>query len=107
VFLLFKLILLPLYLPLKILAELVEHAGHRRRYRRRLRVNWLPGRTGLSRWTSDVYRSLGTAGRTPVQRFLVGPLAVLAVFLVWAGLVYAWMLWWLVLVIAVPLMAVA
>ena len=34
-FLLLKLLLLPIWLPLKILAELIEHAGHGRRKRRR------------------------------------------------------------------------
>jgi hypothetical protein len=108
VFLLIKLVLLPLWLPFKIIAEIIEHSGHRRHHRRRhLRVNWLPGTAGLTRWTSDLMRSVGAAEQTPVQRFAVMPIAVLAMILAWAVLASAWLLWWTVLILALPLMLLA
>jgi hypothetical protein len=109
VFFLIKLVLLPVWLPCKIIAEIVEHSGHRRHYRRRrrLRLIWLPGKAGLARWTSDVMGTVGAARRTPAQRFVVAPITVLAVILVWAVVVYAWLLWWVILALAVPVMALA
>jgi len=99
VFLLFKLFLLPLWLPLKLLAELVEHSGHRRHHRRYdLRVNWTPGRAGLARWTNGVFKELGGSAATPVQRFVLRPLAMLAVGMIWLLTVYAWFMWWVILV---------
>lgn len=104
-FLIVKLILLPLWLPLKLIGELIEHSGRgrrRRHYRRRMRVAWTPGRAGLTRWTSGVMRA-ATASPGRGLRLVAVPFAVVAVFLVWTGLVYAWLLWWAVLAIALPL----
>ena len=107
-FFLIKLVLLPIWLPFKIIAEIVEHSGHHRHHRRRrLRVAWLPGNAGLTRWTSDVMRTVGAAEHTPAQRFMVTPITVLAVILAWAVLVSAWLLWWVILTLAVPLMVLA
>ena len=104
-FFLIKLVLLPIWLPFKIIFEIAEHSGHRRHHRRRhLRVTWLPGTAGLTRWTSDVMRSVGAAEQTPVQRFAVTPIAVLAVIFAWAVLAAAWLAWWAVLMLALPLM---
>jgi hypothetical protein len=103
-FLLIKLILLPL----KLIFELIEHSGHRRRYRRHhVRVNWTPGTARLTRWTKQVSRGLGAIDRTPVQRFVLTPLAVLAVLVVWLLLVEVWVAWWALLVLAVPIMLLA
>ena len=107
-FFLIKLVLLPIWLPFKIIFEIAEHSGHRRHHRRRhLRVTWLPGTAGLTRWTSDLMRSVSKAEQTPVQRFAVTPIAILAVIFAWTVLASAWLLWWAVLTLALPLMLLA
>jgi hypothetical protein len=108
VFFLIKLVLLPIWLPFKLIAEVAEHSGHRRHHRRRhLRATWMPGKAGLSRWTSGVMRTVSGAQQTPIQRFVVAPIAVLAVILTWCALIYAWLLWWVILAIALPLALIA
>jgi len=86
VFLLIKLILLPVWLPFKIIAEMAEHSSHRRHYKRRrhyVRTVWMPGKAGLVRWTTDIMCSVRAAEQTPTQRFVVAPMAVLAVIVAW------------------------
>ncbi len=75
-FFLIKLLLLPIWLPFKILGEIIEHSGHHRRYHRKVRVDWTPGRAGLSQWTSSILRSVDT---TPAQKFIARPLVTIAV----------------------------
>jgi hypothetical protein len=112
----FKLPFLMLMAPFKLLAEVLEHSGHRRHHqhhsRRRTRqplpryqyqprrhrhITWLPGLAGLTRWSRQVTQSAGQPGRTPVQRYLLTPAAVLAVMGAWVGLVYVWLLWWMLI----------
>lgn len=104
--LLVKLLLLPLWLPLKLVGELVEHSGHRRRRHRHLRVNWTPGRAGLTRWTSEVSKTARDGQRTSLDRFVLAPLTMLAVLTVWLLMLYAWLVWWAVLCIALCVMLV-
>jgi hypothetical protein len=122
VFFLIKLPFLMLMLPFKLLAEVLEHSGHRRHHhhhhhhhprqrppqplpppryqyqpRRHRHITWLPGQAGLTRWSRQVTQSAGQPGRTPVQRYLLTPAAVLAVMGAWVGLVYVWLLWWMLI----------
>lgn len=103
-FLLVKLIMLPIWLPLKLIGELIEHSdrSRRRRYRRRVRIAWTPGQTPLTQWSSRMMRA-ARANQDGVFRFLAVPFAVLAVVLAWVMLLYAWLLWWAILIIVLPL----
>jgi hypothetical protein len=109
VFFLIKLLLLPIWLPFKILGEIIEHSGRkhhrrRRRYHRKVRVDWTPGRAGLSQWSSAILRS---AGMTPAQKFVARPLVAIAVTLVWLLLTCFWLLWWAAVITAVAIAALA
>lgn len=108
-FFLIKILLLPIWLPFKILGEVIEHSGRkhhrrRRRYHRKVRVNWTPGRAGLSQWTSEILRRAST---TSAQKFIIRPLVITAVTLGWLLLVCAWLLWWAVVIIGVALASLA
>jgi hypothetical protein len=52
-------------------------------------------------------RTVSAAEQTPVQRFVVAPSAFLAVMLTWCVVLYVWLLWWVVLAVALPLMLLA
>jgi len=108
VFFLIKLPFMLIMLPFKLLAELAEHSGRRRRYYRRHRkITWLPGQAGLARWTRRVTRQAPRAGRTPMQQYVITPLTILAVGGAWLGMIYVWLTWWMLLVIIIPLSVLA
>ena len=114
----FKLPFLILMAPFKLLTEVLGHSGRRRHHRhhsqrrtpqplpppqhwpqprRHLAITWLPGQAELTRWSRQVTQSAGQPGRTPVQRYLLTPAAVLAVMGAWVGLVYVWLQWWMLI----------
>lgn len=102
-FFLIKLPFLLIMLPFKIIAELAEHSGHRRHYRRPRRISWLPGQAGLSRWTRQVTRAAAQDQQDPVRRYALRPLTMVAVGFAWVMLVYAWLVWWMLLIVLIPL----
>lgn len=102
-FLILKLIMVPIWLPLKLIGELIEHSGgsRRRHYRRHTRVAWTPGRPPLTRWSSQMMRT-ASVGQHGAFRLAAVPFAMLATVLAWGMLLCAWIVWWAVLVIVLP-----
>jgi hypothetical protein len=66
VFILFRLMFMMFWLPVRLLMIVVSRASRPRR--RRIRVTWLPGQAGLARWTRRVTRQPSRMQRTPAQQ---------------------------------------
>jgi hypothetical protein len=77
VFILFRLMFMMFWLPVRMLMIVVSRASRPRR--RRIWVTWLPGQAGLARWTRLVTRQPSRAQRTPAQQYVITPLTMLAV----------------------------
>lgn len=98
VFILIKLMFMMFWLPVRILMIVLSRASRPRR--RRIRVTWLPGQARLARWTRRVTRQPSRAQRTPAQQYVIIPLTMLAV-------ARAWLLWWMLLIVALPVALLA
>jgi len=97
--LLIKLLFLPIWLALKIIGELVEHSGRRRRHRHhRVRIVWLPGRADFMRWSSEITRRVKAAEPLPLRVFFLMPIAALGLPMMWCLVVYLWLLWWMLMI---------
>lgn len=96
VFILIRLMFMAFWLPIRILMIVLRRASRPRR--RRIRVTWLPGQARLVRRTRRVTRQPSRAQRTPAQQYVITPLTMLAVAGAWLMLVYAWLVWMLLIV---------
>ena len=103
-FILIRLMFMVFWLPVRLMMIVIRRAS---RPRRRIRVTWLPGQAGLARWTRRVTRQPARAQRTPAQQYVITPLTMLAVAGAWLMLVYAWLVWWMLLMVALPVALLA
>jgi hypothetical protein len=106
VFILFRLMFMMFWLPVRLLMIVISRAT-RPHHHRRLRVTWLPGQAGLARWTRRVTRQPSRARRTPAQQYVITPLTMLAVAGAGMMLIYAWLVWWMLLMVALPVALLA